>query len=111
MSKAIYYINSFRLLRSLAKYNTNSIGGLKLFFVPLLNFSLANLFIRLKAIISKKGDLLEEMIKLPPMGTMGLVGNVLFNSPAINVLCILFGSFLLGSFNKPLGVFLPTHLY
>jgi hypothetical protein len=50
MSKAVFYTNSFNFFKSLARDFTNSFGGSNLFLVPLLNFALANLFIRSKAI-------------------------------------------------------------
>ncbi len=57
------------------------------------------------------GDSLEEIIDLLLTGIMGLAVNTLLDFPAIDILFILLGSFLLRSFNKPLGVLPPTHLY
>jgi hypothetical protein len=39
------------------RHSTNSISGLKLFSIPLLNFTFANLFIKLRAIIIKNRGL------------------------------------------------------
>jgi hypothetical protein len=44
-------------------------------------------------------------------GFPGLLVNSLLDFLAINILFILLGSFLLSSFNEPLGVLPPTHLY
>lgn len=50
-------MKSFKNLRLLARYNTNLTSSLKLFFVFLLNFTLVNLFIKLRAIIIKNREL------------------------------------------------------
>jgi hypothetical protein len=50
MLKAVFYINSFNFFKSLVKDFINSFNGSNLFLMPLLNFTLINLFIKLKAI-------------------------------------------------------------
>jgi len=50
MSKEVFYTNSFNFLRSLARDFTSSFSSSNLFSAPLLNFALANLFIRLRVI-------------------------------------------------------------
>ena len=62
--KVIYYIKSFKNLKLLARYNINLTSSLKLFFIPLLNFTFANLFIKLKAIIIKNKGLIRGNYRL-----------------------------------------------
>jgi hypothetical protein len=50
MLKVVFYINSFNFFKLLTRDFTNSFNSLNLFLMPLLNFTLANLFIKLKAI-------------------------------------------------------------
>jgi hypothetical protein len=50
MLKAVFYINSFNFFKLLARDFINSFNSSNLFLMPLLNFTLTNLFIRLKAI-------------------------------------------------------------
>ena len=64
MLKAVFYINSFNFFKLLARDFINSFNSSNLFLMPLLNFTLTNLFIRLRAIIIKNRELIKGNYRL-----------------------------------------------